>query len=175
MRFLTYIFIGFLLVLTGCDKDNQVKFDLQKSEELSIPELKTAMQLPGLYEPDFRVQGSKEFENNNTNASHVQTMTLKTLNLQIVDPPQRDFSFVESIHVYVDGQDSEEQRIAYKVNIRESIGSQLALKIENLDLAPYLDKESFKMRYDVAFDEGTSGKIKVAANMVFDVRAEVIE
>jgi hypothetical protein len=38
----------------------------------------------------------------------------------------------------------------------------LALKTENLDLSPYLDKESFKMRFDGTFDERSSSKTKVA-------------
>jgi len=58
-----YLFWVFL-VLTGSYKDNSVKFDLQKSEEFSIPKVQTALHLPGFHEPDVRVKGSMEFENN---------------------------------------------------------------------------------------------------------------
>lgn len=165
--------------LLACKKFQEIKesvttFNVPYSFDFKIPgTLPVAGPLPEITLP-VPTNSSAVFSSNNTKPEYIEDVRLKSLNLQIKNPPSANFNFLDSIEVFItmDSLGSGE-RLAYLYNVPANV-SQVELQTTENKLDEYLKKEKFFIRVKARTKEIISQDIDVTANMIFSVRAKVL-
>jgi hypothetical protein len=121
--------------------------------------------------PDVTTNSSAEFGNNNTKASLVKDVKLRSLNLTIKSPEGKTFSFLKSIHLYISTDGSDEIELAYQDNINSSDKTiELTCTSERLD--KYIKADNYKIRTSVTLKETLTQNVSIEAGMRFKVTAD---
>ncbi len=172
-----YIFLLMFLTLTAtkCKKlDKLTQFDLTYHSEITIPAgipVATPFNIPT---PPITTNTSEEFENNNTHKDLIQEVTLKSLHLEITDPANGTFSFLNKVEIYISAHGLPEKKIAWKENIPDSVGGTLDLETSNDDLKDYLIQDTYELKVRTTTDEILTRDYTVNITAVFRVNAEIL-
>ena len=174
--FILILAAGFLLLLAGrCKKlDKLTQFDLTYHSEITIPAsmpLGTPFNIPT---PPITTNSSEEFENNNTHKDLIQEVTLKSLHLEITDPANGTFSFLNKVEIYISADGLPEKKIAWKENIPDSVGGTLDLDTTDDDLKDYLIQDTYELKVRTTTDEILTRDYTVNITAVFHVNAEIL-
>lgn len=65
--------------------------------------------------------------------------------MTILDPADADFSFLESIQVYIGAENLDEVQVAWKEEIDDLSGGSIDLETSDEDLKDYIFEESFML------------------------------
>lgn len=165
--------VAFLLLITSCDKlDELTKFEIEYDTEVTIPS-STGVNLPfDILTPDTETNSESEFESNDTRKELIEEIKLTQLQLVINAPTNADFSFLESIEVYISADGLDEIKIASKTDVPETV-SVLDLDIEDVDLQEYIKKDSYNLRLNTVTDEAMSTDHTIGVNSTFFVDAKI--
>ncbi len=172
-----YIFLLMFLTLTAtkCKKlDKLTQFDLTYHSEITIPAgipVATPFNIPT---PPITTNTSEEFENNNTHKDLIQEIKLKSLRLEITDPANGTFSFLNKVEIYISADGLPEKKIAWKENIPDSVGGTLDLETSNDDLKDYLIQDTYELKVRTTTDEILTRDYTVNITAVFRVNAEIL-
>ncbi|REH01994.1 hypothetical protein [Flavobacterium aquicola] len=121
--------------------------------------------------PDVTTNSSTEFNNNNTDANLVKDATLREIKLSILNPADKTFSFLKSVHIYISTTADDEIELAYLDNINTAVNTiNLTCTTKNLD--KYIKASSYKLRTAITTKETYSQDIEVKANISFKVTAD---
>jgi hypothetical protein len=163
-----------ILVVSGCDKlDELTKFDIDYDSQVTI-ESTTIIDLPfDVSTPDMETNSESEFEVNDTRKDLIEEILLKEITLTLTFPEMSDFSFLESIEVYINAEDLEEVLIASKTVVDET-ASVLELDLTDTDLQDYIKKDSFTLRMNTVTDEAISQDHEIDVHSVFAVDAKIL-
>ncbi|WP_252732419.1 MULTISPECIES: hypothetical protein [Cellulophaga] len=163
-----------ILVFSSCDKlDELTKFDIDYDSHVTI-ESSTVVDLPfDVYTPDMETNSESEFEVNDTRKDLIEEILLKEITLTITSPETADFSFLESIEVYIDVEDLDEILIASKSEI-DGTESVLELDLTDIDIQEYIKKDSFVLRMNTVTDEVMSQDHEIDVHSVFAVDAKIL-
>lgn len=109
---------------------------------------------------------------NDTRKDLIEEIRLNSLTLNLDSPNNADFSFLESISVYMNAQDLPEVEIAWKDNVPEDAGSQISLNVSNQDFKEYIKKDEFILRVNTITDEilTSDHKINIASDFFIDAK-----
>lgn len=164
----------FFLLITSCDKlDELTKFNLEYATQVTIPST-TGVNLPfDVLTPDTETDSESRFESNDTRKELVEEIKLIELELDIKSPSGADFSFLESIEVYISADGLDEIKIASKTDVPETV-SVLSLDIEDVDLQEYIKKDSYNLRLNTVTDEAMSTDHTIGVNSTFFVDAKIL-
>ncbi len=167
-------FFLLILVVSSCDKlDELTKFDIDYDSQVTI-ESSTIVDLPfDVSTPDMETNSESEFEVNDTRKDLIEEILLKEITLTITSPETADFSFLESIEVYINAEDLDEILIASKTEIDET-ASVLELDLTDTDLQEYIKKDSFTLRMNTVTDEAISQDHEIDVHSVFAVDAKIL-
>ncbi|MFK8037837.1 MAG: hypothetical protein AB8B74_06075 [Crocinitomicaceae bacterium] len=117
------IFFVFIFMLSGCKKlDEYTMFNMPYSENITIP-----------FSPETETNSESTFEINNTRKDLIEEIKLKKLELNIQSPENEDYSFLESISVFLSADDLPEIKVAYNENVSETTTNTLKLNILDTD------------------------------------------
>ena len=168
-------FVLFLTLLTGCKKiDKLTQFEMDYTATIVIPS-STVINLPfNLLTPDIESDSESEFAVNNTHKDKVEEIILKSLNLSISSPSHADFSFLESINIYIVAEGLSEEIISWKTDIPEDIGSMLSLETADTDLKEYIKKDEFSLRLNTVTDELITSDYQIKLEAIFFVDAKIL-
>ncbi len=102
---LLVVAMGFLFGINSCKKvDEWTHFTMDFDEESTI-NASIALPIPigdlPLVTPDITTNSSTTFESNNTHKDLIEEAKLTQLELSILSPTDGDFSFLESVEVYI--------------------------------------------------------------------------
>ncbi|WP_289061290.1 hypothetical protein [uncultured Zobellia sp.] len=161
--------------LTSCDKlDELTKFDLDYTTQVTIPST-AGIDLPfEIFTPDVETNSESEFEVNDTRKDLIEEIKLTKLELEITSPDDSDFSFLESLKVYISAEDLDEIMIASKDEIEETVGDVLDVDVIDVDLKDYIKKDKFNLRLETVTDEAMSTDHEIDVNSTFFVDAKIL-
>lgn len=160
------------LFLVSCDAvDDLLTFTISNNASIQIKST-APINLPSeIVTPDVTTNSSAEFKNNNTKASLVKDVKLKSLQLTITDPDGKTFTFLKSIHLYISTTDSDEIELAYQDNIN-STANMIDLISTDARLDQYIKADQYKIRTKVTLKETLTKDVTLKADMKFSVTAD---
>ena len=170
-----YISIIVLAVLiSNCSKlDELTKFDMDYDTQVTIPS-SAGINLPfDVLTPDTETNSESTFESNDTRKDLIEEIKLTKLQLVITSPSETDFSFLESIEVFISADGLDEIRIASKTEVPETV-STLDLEVSDTDLKEYIKKDNYSLRLNTVTDEAMSQDHEIDVKSTFFVDAKIL-
>ena len=163
------------IMLLSCDKlDELTKFDIEYKSNVTIPST-TGIDLPfDVLTPDMETNSDSEFEVNDTRKDLIEDIRLTELILKITSPDDADFSFLESIVIYISADDLDEIKIAEEVEVNPNTGITLDVDVIDVDLQEYIKKDKFKLRLETVTDEAINRDHEIEVNSTFFVDAKIL-
>ena len=162
-----------LLVCNSCKKIDQfTKFSMDFNNEIVIPS-STGISLPiNLLTPELETNSESTFEVNDTRKDLIEEIRLTSLILTLNAPDNADFSFLESISVYMNAQDLPEVEIAWEDDVPDNAGNQISLNVSNEDFKEYIKKDEFSLRVNTITDEilTSDHQIDIATSYFIDAK-----
>ena len=161
-----------LFVNISCDSLNKfTKFTLAYTTEVTVL-ASTGISLPiDLITPDMETNSESEFTLNNTNAELVEEILLQSLEIELTEPQNGDFSFLKSATVYMNATGLPEIEIADINNIPDNVGNTLLFDVSDKNLKDYLSQEKFSLRVQTITDELLTQNHTFQVNATFFVNA----
>ena len=107
---------------------------------------------------------------NDTRKDLIEEIRLTSLILTLNAPDNADFSFLESISVYMNAQDLPEVEIAWEDDVPDNAGNQISLNVSNEDFKEYIKKDEFSLRVNTITDEilTSDHQIDIASSFFID-------
>ncbi|MGB2761090.1 hypothetical protein [Maribacter stanieri] len=168
-------FICLLVLFTACDKiDELTKFDMEYSQRATIPS-STGINLPfDVFTPEMETNSESTFAVNDTRKDLIEEIKLTDLELVMISPEEADFSFLNSIEVYISADGLEEILIANLDEVPEDAGNVITLDTSDTDLKEYIKKDEFSLRLNTVTDELMSTDHELEVNSTFFVDAKIL-
>jgi len=162
-------------LITSCDKlDELTKFDMEYSQRATIPS-SAGIDLPfDVFTPEIETNSESTFEVNDTRKDLIEEIKLTELELVIISPDGADFSFLNSIEVYISADGLEEIKIAYLEEVPDDAGSVVTLDTADTDLKEYIKSDEFSLRLNTVTDELMSTDHELEVNSTFFVDAKIL-
>lgn len=162
-----------MLVCNSCKKIDQfTQFSMDFNNEIVIPS-STGISLPiNLLTPELETNSESTFEVNDTRKDLIEEIRLTSLILTLNAPDNADFSFLESISVYMNAQDLPEVEIAWEDDVPDNAGNQISLNVSNEDFKEYIKKDEFSLRVNTITDEilTSDHQIDIASSFFIDAK-----
>lgn len=173
MKIKTIVITALISLLTiSCDEvDKLLTFNI--SDEATF-KINSGLPFDTPFEvatPDITTNSSAEFQNNNTRSDLVKDVKLDHLKLTIINPADKTFSFVKSVHIYISTDGTDEIELAYQDNISTSENT-LNLTCTTQKLDKYIKASSYKIRTSVTIRETLTQEVTVKADINFKVTAD---
>lgn len=168
---LILLFIGTL----SCNKilDRLTTFSYSREATFTIPST-TPVNLPTVFNtPDIQTQFEKEFSANNTKIDLVESIKLKSLTNQILNPANGNFDFVKSIEIYISSDGLADAVVASVSNHMDDGTSAIDFEIADLNLKMYLTQENFKLKARVTTDALITQDYDVTSKATFEVKGKL--
>jgi len=162
-------------LITSCDKlDELTKFDMEYSQRATIPS-SAGIDLPfDVFTPEIETNSESTFEVNDTRKDLIEEIKLTELEMVIISPDGADFSFLNSIEVYISADGLEEIKIAYLEEVADDAGSVITLDTSDTDLKEYIKSDEFSLRLNTVTDELMSTDHELEVNSTFFVDAKIL-
>lgn len=160
------------VLFLACEKVDELKeFSIEQESEFTIP----ATGVGPVPIPTTAVQNNaeQEFESNGADIKYVEKIRLSSLKLTITNPVTEDFSFLNSIHIYMEATGLPKVKIAYKDIVPENVSS-FDLETTGAILDEYLKQDSYSLIYETVTDELTTQDVTIRSDMVFQVKAKIL-
>lgn len=170
-----YILVLCLFLLTlGCKKAAEfTQFDMDFNETIIIPS-STGVSIPfNLFTPNVETNSESTFEINDTRKDLIEEIKLTKLDLEISSPSNADFSFLNSISIFISADNLDEVEIAWLTNISSSSNT-LSLSLTGIDLKEYIKKDEFSLRVNTETDEILTSDHHIDIKSTFFVDAEIL-
>ncbi|PHR95673.1 MAG: hypothetical protein COA80_10120 [Leeuwenhoekiella sp.] len=163
------------LAFTACDKvDELTKFDLDYTSRVTI-ESGTLIDLPFVVRtPPMQTNSETEFESNNTRKDLIESIKLTQMTLTITSPSNEDFTFLESIEVFIKADGLDEIPLAALDPVAGNASGRINLETSNAELREYIKKDSFTLRVESVTDEALDRDIDIDILSVFRVDAKIL-
>ncbi|MEL6592225.1 MAG: hypothetical protein AAFQ68_19165 [Bacteroidota bacterium] len=174
-KYLLLPVLAICLTIFSCEKLSEItQFNLNYTASVTVPAT-AGIDLPfDLFTPDIETNTEQEFETERTSKDLLEEVKLTKLDLVITDPTDEDFSFLESITVFLEAEGLPEIAIATLDPIPAEPGSELSLVVIEDDLKDYIKKDGFKLRANIKTDETLSQAIKIDVNTSFFIDARIL-
>lgn len=95
--------------------------------------------------PDMETNYEGEFEANDTRKENIDQLKLTKLKLEITDPTDYTFSWLESVEIYISSDNLPERLVASKTYIADNVGNSIVCETEDVNLGEYIQEESFNL------------------------------
>ena len=152
--------------------DKLTQFNMDFNQTVVIPS-STGLSLPiDILTPELETNSESTFEINNTSKELIEEIRLTSLTLNLTSPSGADFSFLESIRVYMNAQDLPEVEIAWSNDIPDDTGNSLTLNVSGADFQEYIKKDQFSLRCNTITDEllTSDHEIDIATSFFIDAK-----
>ena len=172
---IAFFLLIFIVSFVSCDKlDELTKFDMEYNQRVTIPS-STGIDLPfDVYTPETETNSESKFEVNDTRKDLIEEIKLTELELVIISPTDADFSFLNSIEVFISAEGLDEVKIASQPEVPENAGKTLNLETMDIDLKEYIKKDEFSLRLNTVTDELISSDHELQVNSTFFVDAKIL-
>ena len=169
--------IIFLLLISslifGC-KNKLTNFHIDESFQATIP-ASSPIDLPfTVYTTEQTTNSEVEFESHDTRKDKIQQIILEDLIITISSPEGEDFSFLNSLEIYLSSTNQGEEKVAYLTEVPENIGNELTCNVVGQDLQKFVKDDTYKIRLVTVTDEIITQDIDVSVYTNFFVDAKLI-
>lgn len=174
--FKKYTFILAIFTLfVSCDKlDELTKFNMEYSQRATIPS-SAGINLPfDIFTPEMETNSESKFAVNDTRKDLIEEIILTELELVVIAPDTADFSFLNSIEVFISADGLKEIQIASLSDVPEDVGNSITLNTSDIDLKEYIKKDEFSLRLNTVTDELMSTDHELEVNSTFFVDAKIL-
>ncbi|MDX5442251.1 MAG: hypothetical protein LPJ89_00535 [Hymenobacteraceae bacterium] len=175
MKFTKVWMVAVVLLIgaAACKKeiDKLLTFYINESAEMQLKSGLVAGTVLNVAPVTVNSGSEDEFENKNTRADMVKDITLERLTLTATQPANADFSFLQSVKIYISTNPNNEVLLAYRDNIPDTVGNVLELTSTKVKLDEYVKAESYKLRTEAKLDK-SSRDMTVQSDMRFKVVAD---
>jgi hypothetical protein len=93
--------------------------------------------------------------------------------VSITDPVDEDFSFLENMTIYIQGDSLTEEKVASVSGI-DAMADSLTLDLEDVNLAEHLKSGSFIFRAEGLTDEDVTVPVTFKGDFSFAVKADIL-
>ncbi len=122
--------------------------------------------------PQVTTNSTQQFQNNNSDVNRVKDIKLKKVDLQIISPAGKTFSFLESVHIYVSTNANDEIELAYLDNISSSSNS-ISLIPTSVSLDKYVKASSYSLRTKIVTKQALTQNVEIKNGCQFQVTANL--
>lgn len=122
--------------------------------------------------PQVTTNSSQQFKNNNSDVNKVKNIKLNKIDLQIVSPAGKTFSFLESVHIYISTNASDEIELGYLDNISTNATS-ISLITTSESLDKYVKAPSYKLRTKIVTKQTLTQDVEIKNLCQFKVTANL--
>lgn len=174
IRFYFVFMISLSVFLSGCEK-KLTQFSMDNNFKATIPAT-SPVDLPfTIYTPEQETNSEFEFDSNDTRKDKIQQIILQDLKITIISPENEDFSFLNSMEVYLSSSNHSEEKVAFLNDIPENIGNEINCEMVGQDLQKYIKDDKLRIRLITVTDEIISQDIQVNVYSDFFVDAKLIK
>jgi len=175
IRIISIWLIAISWITGGCNQlDKLTQFPLDYDETIVISSL-IGLNLPfNIVTPSIKTNSTEIFEINDTRKNLVEEIQLEQLTLNIIDPLDGDFSFLESIEIYIAADGLEEVLVAWKYDIEDSVGSSLILETSGDDLTSFIVLDEFTLKFTTVTDKVVLSDQTIEVQSTFFVDAKIL-
>ena len=174
-KLIVFSTVSLIVFTMGCSAvDELTKFKMNYKSSVTVP---AALQvnLPiDLFTPDISTNSQTEFEINDTRKDLVENIRLDGLSLTISSPSGADFSFLNSIVIYISADGLSEIRIAWDEDVSATAGGELNLETSSENLMEYIKQENFQLRVNTVTDEVLTEDHSIEVDCEFFVDAKIL-
>jgi hypothetical protein len=169
---LSYLF-GLIVFCSSCKKLEQLfTFTISNESSVTIPS-SSPVNLPvDVATPSVSSNSSQEFKNNNTNVNLVKNITLENLQLTITSPSNQTFNFLQSIHIYISTNSSNEIELAHLDQIPTNMSSITLIPTQEA-LDQYVKASSYNLRTEVVTSQVLTQSVNINVDSKFKVTANL--
>ena len=140
---------------------------------LEIPS-STGINLPfNVFSPNIESNAESTFEINDTRKDLIERIYLNSLSLTITSPAGEDFSFLESLSIYISADGLDEVVIASK-EVPNNAGNIISLDVSAIDIQAYIKQDQFSLRVNSVTDEFITTDYSINAHCDFFVDAKIL-
>ncbi len=169
------VFLALSFLIVSCDELNDLAdFEFDYETTFTVPGTIPVAVKDTIQSPVIETEISQYLEDNNTDESKINKITLEELELSINSPADSDFSFLKEIMIYIKADDMDEKLLASKTNITESIGDTLKFETTSDDLQEYLFKETYQLKAIVETQKAIDQDYELNAYVLFKADADVL-
>lgn len=170
-------FIPFVAALLfsafSCKKiEDLLKFPINVENNFTVPATGPLGIPSDILTPQVTTNSTQQFQNNNSNVNKVKDIKLKKVDLQIINPPGKTFSFLESVHIYISTDATDEIELAYLDNISTTATS-ISLITTSARLDKYVKAPSYKLRTKVVTKQTLTQDVEIKNLCQFQVTANL--
>lgn len=168
-----FILLIILIPLVSCKK-KITQFYIDYNSSVVIQSSVGVLVPFNINTPEITTNSEVEFESNNTKKDKIKSILLQELSLTITSPSSQDFSFLNSVEIFISSPNNSEKKVGFRDNIGSNPGSKLVCDIVNLDLQEFVKDEKFTVRIKTVTDEVLSDDIHIDVYTNFLVDAKLI-
>jgi len=122
--------------------------------------------------PQVTTNSTQQFQNNNSNVNKVKDIKLKQVDLQILSPSGKTFSFLQSVHIYISTNASDEIELAYLDDI-SSTATAISLIPTTASLDKYVKASSYSLRTRIVTKQALTQDVEIKNLCRFQVTANL--
>ena len=165
----------FIISFIGCKKiDEWTQFDMDYVSYATIPST-IGINLPiNIYTPDIETNVEQTLEFNDTRKDLIEEILLEKLSIGITSLANKNFDFLKSISIYIEGEGLPEIKMAWKDNISDNVGNYLILETTSTDLKEYIKLSQFKLRVNSITDKLVLSEYDLEIKSTFFVDAKIL-
>lgn len=162
-----------LISLFSCKKLKELlTFNINVENNFTVP-ASGPLNIPiDILTPQVTTNSSQQFENNNTDVNRVKDIKLKKVDLQIINPAGKTFSFLESVHIYISTNANDEIELAYLDNVSSTTNS-ISLITTSASLDTYVKAPSYRLRTKVVTKQALTQDVEIKNMCQFQVTANL--
>jgi hypothetical protein len=158
------------LSFAGCKKVHLTTFNVDNSASFTIP----ASTPIGLFNIPVTTSSQSSFQQQGTDASHLQNVSLEKLSLTITNPTTRNFDFLDKAHIYISASGQSEQEIAYLDPVAHNGSVTISLNTTGIELVNYIKQDNYSLRISTTTNQILTQDVTIRADMTFKVKAKLL-
>ncbi|GEM_PF-260122 len=163
-----------LIILLSC-KNKATQFEMDYDSKVIIPS-SVAISTPfDVNTPEQTTNAEETFAINDTRKDRIESIVLIDLVMTITDPPEKTFSFLNELDIFIKSPSLPEKRVAYRYDIPDNVDDEIICKVTENDLQEYIKAEEFSIRVKATTDELISEDIEINVYTNFLVDAKLIK
>jgi hypothetical protein len=122
--------------------------------------------------PQVTTNSTQQFQNNNSDINKVKDIKLKKVDLQIISPAGKTFSFLQSVHIYISTNANDEIELAYLDDI-SSTTNFISLTPTPASLDKYVKAPSYSLRTKIVTKQALTQDVEIKNLCQFQVTANL--
>ena len=166
----------FAITITSCQKVNDlVEFDIPFEYAMLIPQ-NQAVGIPVSFDSeDIETNIRNRMEEYNTSLDMVDDVFLTEFSMEMMDPVNADFNFLDSVSVRLSSPGHGMWKVAWKEPVPDGVSGKLNMDVwAGTDLKDHVLNDIIRIRLDLLTDEAIDTDRELKVRMVFHVNARVL-